>query len=410
MQWLHPNGPGLEYPTHRYIMRLMVGWLAFLLLGVYGLDRLLKHVAVSVFFHRPPPPPPAAWPSISLIQPITHSPNDLQAALRSRAKLAYPGTLQHILVYDALDRESLGVVERAGLEAPGWQPDRLPVQQPGCAIASKTFKLNAALSSATGEVVCFVDDDILLPPDALQMLVAHLAQPSVGAVFGLACYTRWTTLWSGLMSAFVNSQALLTYVPFTFFLEPFTITGHCYALRRQVFEAAGGLTGMQDRLDDDHEMARRTRALGLRLCQTPLIYQVDNALPSWPSYQAQMKRWFVFPRQMMLPYLSHTEQAASLLGTIPSLIPGGLALLAILTRQPSVWLTLAVSLVVFHLVYALEERHYLRHPTPLIWWPLVWLSAILAPFLVVWALFSDDEIEWRGQRLRILRGGRFQRL
>ncbi len=388
----------------------MISLLAFFLFGIFTLDRLLKHIAVFIFFRRQNPALPATWPSISLIQPITHSPNDLQAVLRSRARLVYPGTLQQILVYDEQDRQSLAVIEQVGREFSDWRPELLRVQQADYAIATKSFKMDAAVMLTAREVICFVDDDIVLPPNALQILIAYLAQSGVGAVFGLACYTNWQTLWSGLISAFVNSNALFTYIPFTFFLEPFTITGHCYAMRREVFESAGGLTDMQERLDDDHELARRIRQLGLRLCQTPMVYCVDNALSSWRSYQGQMKRWFVFPRQMMLPDMSRTEQMASLLCTFTLLIPSVLAVLAVLSAHPGVWLVLVACLSVFSLVYALEERLFLPQHTPLSRWSLVLASAVLAPFQVLWALFSNTVIEWRGQRLRIKRGGRFERL
>ncbi len=61
---------------------------------------------------------------------------------------------------------------------------------------------------ADGAVLCFVDDDVSLPPDGLQTLVRHLGIPGVGATFGLARYSAWETPWSSLMSLFVNSWAL----------------------------------------------------------------------------------------------------------------------------------------------------------------------------------------------------------
>ncbi len=388
---------------------MLLDGLALLIAFIYILERLVKHAAVWRFFRRPQPAPPAAWPSISLVQPITRSANPLEPVLAWRARLDYPGELQQILVYDAQDQPSRALIQQVCRQFPTWQPRLLPVQQSDTTIATKTFKMDAGLAQAAGEVICFIDDDIQLPPDGLQVLARHLAQAGVGAVFGLACYTNWRDAWSGLMSAFVNSSALLTYIPFTFFMQPFTITGHCFALRRQVIEAAGGLNDLHERLDDDHEIARRVRRLGLRLCQTPLVYQVDNALPSWQAYQAQMKRWFVFPRQMMLPQMARSQQAMTLLSSLGSLAPGVLGALALLSGRTLAWLAWAGSLAAFSLVYALEERQFLPARTPPARWPLVWLSGLLAPLQVLWALFSDNEIEWRGQRLHMLKNGRFER-
>jgi len=394
----------------------MITWFALFLLALYTLDRLAKHMAVWVFFRRGRPAAPAALPAdqppVTLIQPVTRSPNDLRAVLAARARLVYPGLQRQVLVCDEQDAETLALVDGVRQTFPGWQPVVVLAAGRDGPVATKLEKMAAGLAAAQaleGEVLCFVDDDIVLPADAMQILTANLARPGVGAVFGLACYTNWQTPWAALMSAFVNSNALLSYIPFTFFLEPFTITGHCYAFRRQVFEAAGGLAQMEGRQDDDHELARRIRATGLRLCQTPMVYGVDNAFDSWRSYAVQMKRWFVFPRQAMLPFMTPLEQAASLLGTAGNLIPGVLLALALVSREAGTWLAWAASLGLFSLVYLLEERLYLPQRTPAGRYPWVLVSALLAPIQVVWALFSDDVIEWRGQRMRILRGGGYKR-
>jgi ceramide glucosyltransferase len=278
----------------------------------------------------------------------------------------------------------------------------------GGAVASKIAKLRAALPRATGEVLCFVDDDVGLRPAALRTLIRYLFLPRAGAVFGLACYTEWRTLWSSLMSAFVNANALLSYIPLTYLAEPFTITGHCFALRRLDFDAAGGFEGMEHNVGDDHELARRLRRLGLRTVQTPMIYDVANHFDSLHSYVAQLKRWFVFPRQVLLPFMTPREQMVSFLGSTCNLSPSVLALLALLSRRWATLRALGASLGLFGAVYALCEARYLKRRTPARRWPLLLVVALLTPLQIVAALLSSDEVEWRGRRLRIRRGGGFE--
>lgn len=50
-------------------------------------------------------------------------------------------------------------------------------------------KKNAGLGLATGEIVCFMDDDAAVRPDWLERIVACYAEPSVGAVTAEA-YTQ----------------------------------------------------------------------------------------------------------------------------------------------------------------------------------------------------------------------------
>jgi ceramide glucosyltransferase len=246
-----------------------------------------------------------------------------------------------------------------------------------------------------------------LRPSALRTLVRELAQSHAGATFGLACYTDWRTPWSSLMSAFVNANALLSYIPLTYMAEPFTITGHCFALRRAVFEAAGGFEGMGRRLDDDHELARRLRRIGLRSVQTAMIYDVENRFDSARAYAAQIKRWFVFPRQALLPSLTRREQVVSFVGSIGNLLPGMIGLLALLTRRRAALGALGASLGLFGAVYLWCEARYLGRRTPLRGLALLPVVALVTPLQVAMALLASDEVEWRGQRLRVHRGGKF---
>ena len=80
--------------------------LSYGLTALFALDRLLKLLAARHFFRRPSPPTPATWPTVTLLQPITWGTNNLLNALRARAHLDYPSTIQHILICDASDEAS----------------------------------------------------------------------------------------------------------------------------------------------------------------------------------------------------------------------------------------------------------------------------------------------------------------
>ena len=378
------------------------------LLAAFVLDRALKVAAVVHFFRRKSPPPPSPWPTVTLVQPVSRGASDLRAALLSRARLDYPARVQHLFVCDEADEESQAACREVLREAPGLCGRVVVVPGGGSPMSFKTVKLQAGMAHATGDIVCCVDDDIILRPGALTMLVPYLYEPDVGAVFGLACYTSWRNLPTSLMSAFVNANALLSYVPLTYLAEPFTITGHCYALRREVLESVGQFRGMEHHFGDDHELAWRLRATDLRSVQTPLVYDVVNHFDTLGQYAVQMKRWFVFPRQMLLPAMTRREQAVSFIGSAGNLMPGLLLLLTLITRRPGAGRALGWSLGLSGSIYALCETLYLKRRTPLKGWPVLAAATLLTPFQVVWALLSDDVIEWRGRRVRVLKGGRYE--
>ena len=379
---------------------------AMLLAVLYILDRAWKMIAIFHFFRSQPPPEPGKLPSLSLIQPVTASPNDLRAVLSLRAQLHYPGRLEQVIVCDEQDADSQAVCREVMERFPAWKP-RLALAKSADGVAMKSVKQITGVEFATGDFLCFVDDDILLREDTLAVMARHLLPAEVGAVFGIACYTNWRSLWGGLMSAFVNANALLNYIPMSYVTQPYTITGHLYALKRSDFDAIGGLRGMEERMDDDHELARRVAQAGLLNRQTPALYNVDNELPSLRAFLDQMKRWFVFPREMMMPGVSLRQQVATYLVSLPNLFPG-LALLLAVWSGPAAWLTGAACLALFYAVYFLTERFILKESTPGWGWLLLAPVALVLPFQILFLLFSDNVILWRGKRYRVQRGGRYE--
>lgn len=373
--------------------------------ALYSLDQLLKFGAVSHFFRQPPPPPCPTWPSVAILSPITQGASNLPHALACRGRLRYAGMVQHLLICDQNDADAQQICQQWQIAHPDLASQLILVDSGKRAIAGKIDKLNAALPRTTGDILLFVDDDVALRPETLVTLVPYLADEQVGAVFGLACYTAWHNLPSSLMSAFVNSNALLSYIPLSYLTEPFTITGHCFAVRRDTFDAAGGFNGMAGRLDDDHELARRLRRVGRRVVQTRLIYDVENHFTSIAGYAAQMKRWFVFPQRMMVPQMTMGEQMVMWVGSLNQLLLPLLALLAFVSRRRTAVAAFGGALTLFGIINMLCERRYLQRRTPWSRRPLLIFSALTAPLHILHALVSRSEVTWRGQRLRVQKDG-----
>ena len=378
---------------------------ALLLLGLYALDRAAKLAAVVHFFRRPVPPAPQQWSSVSVVHPITVGATSLRANLESRLRDGYQGTIEHIFVCDEWDEEALSICRAVIADMPTARARIVTVGGEGIAI--KTVKIEAGLNAAHGDVVCFIDDDIALRSGAISTLVRYLLEPGAGAVFGLAAYCCWRDVPSSLMSLFVNTNALLSYVPLVYLAEPFTITGHCYALHRSTLNAAGTFRGMEGFVDDDHDLAQRVRRMGLRNVQTPLVYDVRNALPTMRAYRAQLKRWFVLPREALLPDMTAHEQRVSALGSAGNMLPGLLLALAVTTGRRTAWLSLGASITLAAGVHSLLDHRYVNAHMPRRRWLLLPLVVLVTPWQVVGALLSDRTIEWRGQRMRIGRGGAF---
>lgn len=384
--------------------------LSLILALVFALDRLLRLIVVTHFFHRSSPPQPIVWPTVSILQPITKGINDLDKSLRARALLDYPNPPQHLLICDADDGESQAKVHTFLEEFPMLQAEIVLVKTAGRSVAPKLRKLQAALPRARGELLCLIDDDVAPRPNALKVLIPYLYSPGVGAAFGLPCYSNWRTLWSSLISGFVNANMILGFVPHNYLARPFRLVGHLVMLRRDSFMQVGGLNGLEQHIDDDYAIAEQLRKHSLQLVQAPLVYDVDNELTSRTAYKTQLYRWFVMAQRAMLPSLSPKERIVSFLSSIPLLLPSSIAFLALLTRSRATFRSLVAVLGIFGLTYTLCEVYYLKCRTPLHRWPLLLIVLLLTPLQIIKALLSGNEIEWRGQRLRIHRDGRYEEI
>ncbi|HEY9851037.1 MAG TPA: glycosyltransferase family 2 protein [Leptolyngbyaceae cyanobacterium] len=383
--------------------------ISILLAILFIIDRIVKLTTVIHFFNRSAPVPPEKYPTISLIQPITRGAANLEYNLHSRFNLDYPAPIQHILICDAADTQSQSICHYLQDYYSTVNINILTVEPNQGNIASKITKLQSGIAIAQADILCFIDDDIALKSNAFLQMIPYLLQSGVGATFGLACANNWHPIWSSLMSIFVNANALISYIPISYFTEPFTITGHFFAIDRTNFDAAGGLANMDSRIDDDHELARRLKAIKLKAIQTPIIYQVSNEFSNFFEYANQIKRWFVFPRQSMIEYLSLKERIISYTLSLGLFIPSLAAILALLFPSPINLLSLLTILLVYLFVYVFCSFCYLKQS--IFPWQLLLLTivAIITPIQIFWALLlGDNEIMWRGQRLRIEKGGKYQ--
>jgi ceramide glucosyltransferase len=402
----------------RFCSRLALG-----LTVLYALDRAAKLLALGGLLRRPAPPAPIAWPPITMLHPITaivggRSP--LAANLRACARLDYPAPRRHLLLCDAGATATIATC-RAFLAAhPALDAVLVTVPHQGGPIAPKIAKLQAGLAHAAlhpggdDAVLCFIDDDIAPRPDALCDLVAALGAPTgrTGAAFGLPCYTNWCGPWSSLLSELNNANFPGASAALTHIAPPPRITGHLVAYRRRLFTQAGGLDGLADQIDDDFAFARRLRAIGATIVQTPVVYDVDNDLDTWSAFARQLRRWFVLPRQAMVGALSGREATAGIAVSIGTLLPPLVALLAALARKRAATAALGACLIAYVLSTHANER-LLQNPAPRPRgrsWTHPLVAFALPVGTLIAALFADDEVEWRGQRLRIAPGGRFERI
>jgi len=116
-------------------------------------------------------------PTVTILLAVRNEEKNLARKLQNLADMSYPGDLiEQIVVSDG----STDGTDQIAARWQGLQRKLLILPQP----QGKAAALNYGITEATGEIVVFTDARQILASDALQMLVANFADPSVGCVSG----------------------------------------------------------------------------------------------------------------------------------------------------------------------------------------------------------------------------------
>jgi len=386
----------MKRPTARSGNRIAWSLAAFAVL-----DCGIKTFLTARFYRRAAPQEPRRWPAVTLIQPITRGVRDLDANVQARMRLSYPGPLQHVLVCDASDTASLATCREIAGRFPDQAIDVITVGTKHGGIAVKTRKLQAALPQALGEVLGFIDDDVIPEPDMLRRFVAYLGDADVGAVFGLPWYGSSRTVWSALMSGFFNIHIPPVFATMHALAGPFRTIGSVAVYRRHTFAAVKYLDGLERYIDDDFALTQRLRRHGTKIMQAPVRYRVSNDIVTPWDYLRLMKRWFTLGRTMM-PALTARQQCVVYATTLPQLlVPALLAAIALASRRRGPMAASGAGLLAVAIAHSVLESHHAAGRMPLRWWLLMPLAATLPSILAVADFLGPAEIQWRGRAIKI---------
>lgn len=264
------------------------------------------------------------------------------------------------------------------------------------------------------------DADTRVPPDFLAQVLQPLRDPQAGLVncfYALANPTTLAMQWEAVaVNADFWSQVLQsrTLKPLDFAL------GAVMATRRQQLNEIGGFRALVDYLADDYQLGNQIAKRGYRIELCPVVVECREREQGWREVWAHQLRWARTIRVCQpVPYFF------SILSN-PT-VWGGLAFVSVLFRTrwsaPEVWLRevsspteallLSAGIALFQLAFVfrvasgalLHIRLIKREPTGLFYLFVPQLKDLLQ--VPLWALaFLGSTVVWRGQRLRVLPGGK----
>jgi len=206
-----------------------------------------------------PTPEPERWPSVIAVIPARDEAMSIGPVIASHMATAYPGAFEVVLVDDQ-SSDGTGQIARAAANddrpftlvegrdrAPGWT-GKLWSLQTGL----------ATLAHKPSDYLLLTDADIVHAPGTLTSLVAK-AESDERSLVSLMARLDSRGLWGGLlMPAFVFFFQQL--YPFPRANDPASSVaasaGGCVLIKREIFEAAGGVEAIKGEIIDDCALAR----------------------------------------------------------------------------------------------------------------------------------------------------------
>ncbi|MFM8470658.1 MAG: glycosyltransferase [Limisphaerales bacterium] len=351
-------------------------------------------------------------PGVTLLKPLKGLDPETRGCLESWFRQDYRGPVQ-ILIGVADEKDSVcELVRRLIAEHP-----QVNAQLVVCA---EQLGPNAKVSTLThlerlAQQDHFVvsDADTRVPPDFLAQVIQPLRDPQAGLVncfYALANPTTLAMQWEAVaVNADFWSQVLQsrTLKPLDFAL------GAVMATRRQHLNEIGGFRALVDYLADDYQLGHQIARRGYRIELCPVVVECWERPQGWREVWAHQLRWARTIRVCQpVPYFFSILSNATwwwLLWTVVGLlwpIRSSRSLAGYEVTVASVAAFLSLIALNWRAEIAYEHQAKLNNSgghrglSPL---------AVLKDLLQVpiWALaFLGNTVIWRGQRLRVLPGGK----
>ena len=373
----------------------VVWWLALALTAAAVAYLLLAMGSVSGF-RRKPGPGWAQPPTVTLLKPLCGLEEGLDEALASFLAQDTSSPIRFIFgVADAGD-PALSLARQTAARF----PERDVTFVIDAAVLGPNPKVSNLVNMARGglgEVVAISDSDTIIAPGALQRAIDSLAPLDIGAVTAL--YRARPGVGGDRIRIFGTWFVDYWFLPMAVLharLAPLSVTyGPLTLIRGELLESIGGLAALADHLSDDAELGRLVRAAGYSVAFAP---DTAETLVNDTSHRALFdheRRW------------ARTVRGLDPIGFTASLVshPGPLPLLLLLRPGIAAAALILAPLLLRWLLVRLIGRRFgrsagLARPGPL----AIWLRDCYC--FAVWAsAFAARRVGWRGQRLRVERGG-----
>jgi ceramide glucosyltransferase len=376
--------------------------LAIASVGLFSSTVFLALVAIAAVRYererQPLSPRVHPWPRVSLLKPLCGLEPNLEANLESFFRQDYPAFEIVFGTRDASD-PALNTVRSLQKLYP-----EVPVQIVHSGIpkwpSAKICSLEKMYAVAFSDYVVISDSDVHVEPRYLREVVRPLLNPTVGLVTclyrGVPSGGPWSLLEALGMSVEMTSGVIVANM-----MEGMRFAlGPTMATRREVLDASGGFATLADYCADDYVLGEKVHGLGKKVILSHHVIDhivVNRALRLSMLHQVRWMKSTRFSRRW-----GHIGSGLTFA------IPYGLIglLWGLFTHHVALGVTFLAASILNRIVLALiSGRMVVRDKLSLRY---CWLYPVrdFMGFGFWCASFFGSTIVWRGQRYRLISGGR----
>jgi ceramide glucosyltransferase len=355
-------------------------------------------------------------PGVTLLKPLKGLDPETRGCLESWFQQDYRGPVQLLFGVAAAEDPVCEVVRKLIAEHPQANAQLvLCPEQLGPNAKVSTLVHLERLAQHDHFVVS--DADTRVPPDFLAQVLQPLRDPQAGLVNCFYALTNPTTLAMQWEAVAVNadfwSQVLQsrTLKPLDFAL------GAVMATRRQQLNEIGGFRALVDYLADDYQLGNQIAKRGYRIELCPVVVECREREQGWREVWAHQLRWARTIRVCQpVPYFFSILSNATVWPLV-WLVVSQIQLHSCFpytdttqTRAAGYVALTTLMLFMFGLALRSESSRELFKLVTKSKVPPGWDGSMVLKDLLqvpIWALaFLGNTVVWRGQRLRVLPGGK----
>lgn len=362
-------------------------------------------------------------PAITLLKPLKGVDPETRRCLQSWFAQNYSSPVQ-ILFGVASGNDPVCEIVRELMAANPAADARLVICEKDLGANAKVSTLTQLEPHIQHEIIFISDADVSVPPDFLSNAVQPLAKRRIGLVncfYRLANPTTLAMRWEAIaINADFWSQVLqaesLTRVDFAL--------GAVMGVKREQLKKIGGFAALADYLADDYQLGNQIARKGAKIVFASVVVDCWENSMDWKKVFLHQLRWARTIRICQpIPFFFSILNNATIWPllfclmepmwdsySIPLRLPGSGTYFAILKGHYSLSFTAFLFCAFFRVASAVDCQWRLTRSISHL--PYFWLVPIKDLLdAAVWALsFLGNQIEWRGQKYKVRRSGKLEKL